>query len=312
MRSLRLIPLLPCKAGKVAAKPTEGASPSTLISLGPVAAAKPPPSRFARFPSPATPKRKARVLGLASALLLLIEAPALAGQPVELRADAAGHAGVVTLGDLFDGAEGASASRVVGRAPAGTQAVLDAGEVQLAAHAAGLDWANGAGQRRIIVSVVAGSATGRAIHRARHARRVDQVLVYARNISPGEVLQASDLEWSQEAVAAFDTPTEAEAVIGMAARAPLRSGAAVSTHALVAAKVIRRDQMISVDYSADGVTLSLAAKALGDAAAGDAVQAMNLSSKKVIEAVATSPGHAAVGPGADEARSATFRTAANP
>ena len=244
-----------------------------------------------------------------------LASPALAGQPVDLRPDLAGHGGVVTLGDLFDGADGAVAAKVVGRAPVGGEAVLDAGDVQLIARTAGLDWANSSGQRRIIVAIDA-APSARPSHAARRGRRshAAQTLVYARNVSVGEILEASDLEWSDEAVAGPDAPNQPEAVIGKAARMPLRAGAAVAAHELIAAKVIRRDQMISVDYEADGVSLSLSAKAMGDAAVGDTVQAMNLSSKKLIEAVATAPGHAAVGPGADAARfpASAFRTAANP
>ncbi len=253
----------------------------------------------------------------AVAALAAVAAPALAAQPVDLRSDLAGHAGVVTLGDLFDGIQGAAAAKVLGRAPMGGEAVLDAGDVQLAARAAGLDWANSSGQRRIIVAVMdAPTEMARPSHAARRSHRshAAQTLVYARNISTGEMIEASDLEWSDEAVAGPDAPNQPEKAIGKAARLPLRAGAAVASHELIAAKVIRRDQMISVDYEAEGVSLSLAAKAMGDAAVGDTVQAMNLSSKKVIEAVATAPGHAAVGPGADAARfpGATFRTAANP
>lgn len=257
---------------------------------------------------------KRRLVRLAALVLLsaAFAAPAFAGQPVDLRTDLAGHAGVVTLGDLFDGVDGSAAAKIVGRAPVGTQAVLDAGDVQLAARIAGLDWANSSGQRRIIVSVQAEAAAGSTSHRAhRHARAL-QSLVYARNLSAGEIVQASDLEWSEDAVAGFDAPGDPQAVIGMAARLPLRAGAAVSAHELVAPKVIKRDQMISVDYAAEGLSLSLAAKAMGDAAVGDTVQVMNLASKKVIEAVATGPGHAAVGPEADAARSLSpFHTAAN-
>ena len=250
-------------------------------------------------------------------MVLLLASPALAAQTVDLRPDIAGHGGVVTLGDLFDGVQGPAAARVLGRAPVGGEAVLDAGDVQLAARAAGLDWANSSGQRRIIVAVMdAPAETARPTHVVLHARHshVAQTLVYARNISTGEMIEASDLEWSDEAVAGPDAPNKPEQAIGKAARLPLRAGAAVAAHELIAAKVIRRDQMISVDYAADGVSLSLAAKAMGDAAVGDTVQAMNLSSKKVIEAVATGPGHASVGPGADAARfpAAPFRTAANP
>ena len=250
-------------------------------------------------------------------MVLLLASPALAAQTVDLRPDIAGHGGVVTLGDLFDGVQGPAAARVLGRAPVGGEAVLDAGDVQLAARAAGLDWANSSGQRRIIVAVMdAPAETSRPSHATRRTRHshAAQTLVYARNISAGEMIEASDLEWSDEAVAGPDALNKPEQAIGKAARLPLRTGAAVAAHELIAAKVIRRDQMISVDYAADGVSLSLAAKAMGDAAVGDTVQAMNLSSKKVIEAVATGPGHASVGPGADAARfpAASFRTAANP
>src|SRR5690242_13652303 len=79
--------------------------------------------------------------------------PALAGQPVGLRASPLSRGATITLGDLFDGVSGQAAQVAVARAPApGEQAVLDAGQVQLAAHAAGLDWDNAIGQRRIIVA----------------------------------------------------------------------------------------------------------------------------------------------------------------
>ena len=260
-----------------------------------------------------------RVLGragvLGASIALAFALPAIAEQPIELRPDAAGHAGVVTLGDLFDGAAGRAGRVVVGRAAAGTQAVLDAGDVQLAAHSAGLDWPNSAGQRQIIVMVLAEAASEdqRTEHRTHHASSRAQVLVYARNLNYGEVVQPSDLQWSDEAVAGPDAPFAADAVVGMATRGPMRAGAAVSTHDLTPAKVIRRDQMISVDYASDGISLSLSAKAMGDAAVGETVQVINLTSKKIIEAVATGPGHAAVGPGADAVQSpAGFRTASNP
>jgi flagella basal body P-ring formation protein FlgA len=129
----------------------------------------------------------------------------------------------------------------------------------------------------------------------------------------GELISAADLEWSSEAVAGSDTPHDAQAIIGKAARGPLRAGAAVTLHELVSPKVVRRNDMISVDFSSDGVSLSLIGKAMGDAAAGDPIEVMNTSSKKIIQAVAVAPGRAVVGPAAEAARaSPAFRTAALP
>ncbi len=202
----------------------------------------------------------------------------------------------VTLGDIFDDA-GAARSVVVGVAPFGGQAVLDAAQVQAAAKRAGLTWANAEGRRRLIVSAVDKDAKA-----ARPAAGRAQTLAYARNVNMGEILTASDLVWSDQAVAPLDAVSDAEQAIGKAAKRPLRLGAAAAQHDLGAPRVIKRDEMVQVSFAEDGVTLSLTGKALADAAVGESVSVLNVSSRKVLEAVAAGPGRALVGPAADALR----------
>jgi len=237
-------------------------------------------------------------------LLTLIAAPALAGTPVALKG-APRAMGPVTLADLFDGAKGAAAQVVVGPAPTvGANAILDAGLVQLRAKQAGFDWDNPAGQRRI--QVTAGAAKAGSMRSA-------QALVWSRNIMAGEKIEASDLEWSDVAVAPSGAPSDPDRAIGMVARRPLRAGSAIAASDVAAAKVIKRDDTVSVAFEQDGINLVLQGKALSDAVAGEAVEIMNLQSKKTIEAVAVGPGRAVVGPRAEQLRAAQssqpFRTA---
>ncbi len=229
--------------------------------------------------------------------------PALAGQPVALRAAPAARGAAVTLADVFDGVTGSAAGVVVGPAPVpGTTAVLDAGRVQLAAHAAGLDWDNANGQRRIIVAY-GGRAPGPAS--TADARRA-QVLVWTRNLAAGEIVGPSDLQWSDTAIASADAPGDPDLAIGQATRRPLRAGGAVEGRDLASPRVIKRDETISVAYQAEGVSLVLQARALADASYGDRIQVQNLQSKKVIEAVASGPGSAVVGPRADSLKAQAF------
>lgn len=228
-------------------------------------------------------------------------AAASAGTPVALRPDPfSGPA--ITLGDLFDGA-GPAARVVVGNgAPAGLNAVLDAGQVQQIAHINGLDWANPKGIRRIIVhggGVTADTAPA-------SAAKTVEVLTYARSLAAGEVVQPADLTYAK--VPAFqapqDAPRDAADIIGKAARRPLRSGTAVASLDVTAAQVIRRDDMIAVAFHAEGMTLTLQGKALGGAAMGETLNVMNLTSKKVIQAVAVGPDQAIVGPEAEQIKAA--------
>ena len=86
------------------------------------------------------------ILGAAAALTLA--GTAVAG-PVTLKANPVDSDGRVTLGDLFDGA-GAAADVMVGTR-AGPSIVFEAGQLQSLARQSGLDWANPAGLRRVVV-----------------------------------------------------------------------------------------------------------------------------------------------------------------
>jgi flagella basal body P-ring formation protein FlgA len=135
-----------------------------------------------------------------------------------------------------------------------------------------------------------------------------EVLTYTRSIAAGELVSPQDVAWTkvQSHLAPADAPNDADAVIGLAARRPLREGAGVGLHDLASPTVIRKDQLVSVAYVDEGVNLVLQGKALSDASVGATVQVLNTQSKKTIEAVAAGPARAVAGPGADSLRARTF------
>jgi len=223
---------------------------------------------------------------------LALAGPALAGQTVSLKMDTTDADGRVTLGDLFDGA--GSASEILVATRIGATTVLDAGQVQSAARRAGLDWSNSQGMRRIIVRQGAdGGGGGAGVVRARGNV---EVLAYARSLAAGEIVQPQDLIWVKMAASPGDAPQDADALIGMSAKRPLREGAAASLRDVSAAQVIKNGDIITVTYENGGVSLALQGKAMSAAAAGDLVSVQNSLSKKIIQAVATGPGSAMVGP----------------
>lgn len=240
--------------------------------------------------------RRALLLALCAGLSAF-PALALAGQ-VSLRADVSDADGRVTLGDLFDGAGGVSEVLVATRS--GPTVVLDAAAVQGMARRAGLDWSNPQGLRRIVVR--AGSAPSSSSPTA--GRGNVEVLTWARSVNAGEIIQPQDLIWGKAVGAPSDAPRDADAVIGMAARRPLREGASVSLRDVSAQQVIKAGDMVQVTWSSGGVTLTLQAKAMANATVGQSFYATNPASKKTIEAVATAPGQAVTGPEAQRLKAA--------
>ena len=240
---------------------------------------------------------------LVCAFILLRASSALAETPVSLRNDLSSGS-VITLGDLFDDAGPVSPIAVGNGAPVGLNAVLDAGAVQRIAHLNGLFWDNPNGIRRIIVrgSAVASGSNSAATP---PAKRIE-VLTYSRNLMAGDLVRPEDLTFTElpAFAAPQDAPREANEIIGKIARMPLKSGAAASVHDVSNAQVIKRDDLIEVSYHADGISLVLQGKAINAAAVGDTVSVMNVSSKKIIQAVAVGPDEAVVGPEAEEIKAA--------
>lgn len=230
---------------------------------------------------------------LIAAALAALAAPTLAGVPVTLKADTANANGMVTLADLFDGAGSAGSVPVAARP--GASVVLDAALVQALARRAGLEWANAEGLRKIVVHGPAAVAAGLPA-----ARGNVEVLTYARSLSAGEIVQPTDLIWTKVAAAPFDAPVDADAVIGMAAKRPVRAGSVVQARDVGAAIVVKSGDLITVTYDSDGVSLSMQGKAMAAAGVGEPLSVQNPVSKKVIQAVVTGPGQAVVGPAADQ------------
>lgn len=231
-----------------------------------------------------------RLIALAFLALFLLPVAALAGAPVSLRADPSDADGVVTLGDLFEGAGAVSGVRVAART--GTSVVLDATAVQVLARRNGLEWGNPDGIRRIIVR------PGQAEPAPAVRRGSVQALAYARSLAAGEEIRAEDLVWTRAVAAPADAVRDADAAIGMVARRPLREGALVSARDVSAPVVIQPGDLVTVTYQAGGVSLELQVKALGAGAVGQVIPLQNLSSKKTLQAVVTGPGRAMTGPDA--------------
>ena len=236
-------------------------------------------------------------LVLTALSLALITAPAFAGQTVNLKSQIFDADGVITLGEIFDNA-GASGQVAVATRQ-GQTAVLDAALIQSAARRNGLDWANAEGLRRIIVGGQPVSAQKANI----------DVLTYSRNLSAGEIVQPQDLLWAKVAAAPSDAASDADQLIGMVAKRPLRMGAAAARHDVSAQVVIKPGDLVTVTFQAEGISLSLQAKSIGAAAIGEPVDIQNTSSKKIIQAVATGPGQAVIGAQADQARAARTQVA---
>lgn len=235
--------------------------------------------------------------------LVIMATPALAA-PVTLKANPVDTDGRVTLGDIFDGAGAASNVLVANRA--GPSVVFESGYLQTQALRAGLQWDNPRGLSRVVVRAAEAApvTTPASTAAPTRAGATVEVLTYARNLAAGDVIQPEDVVWTtvQAHQATGGAPNDADKVIGLTARRALRSGAPVAIRDLTAPQVIARNDMVEVAFISGGVKLTVTGRATRNAAAGEAVPILNLSSGRTIDAVAVAPGRAVAGPAAQVAR----------
>jgi flagella basal body P-ring formation protein FlgA len=120
------------------------------------------------------------------------------------------------------------------------------------------------------------------------------VAVPSRALGRGDILSASELRterWPR--MQAQDAIPAAEAA-GLSARRPLREGQPLRRADLMRTQHVERGAAVTMIYAADGLSLTLRAKALGSGAQGDVIAVQNLQSKRVVNAVVSGPSQVTV------------------
>jgi flagella basal body P-ring formation protein FlgA len=117
---------------------------------------------------------------------------------------------------------------------------------------------------------------------------VDAVGV-AAPIAHGQVIKASDLTMVRRPKTETGVLTDLDAVVGMAARHPLRPGQPLSTDDLMKPEIVQRNDTVTIVFQAPGVTLTLRGQAQEAGALGDTIGVLNIESKRVVQALVSGP-----------------------
>lgn len=229
------------------------------------------------------------LITLAALAVLILPSLASAQQVLTLKGAPQNGDGHVTIGDVFDNA-GPISGVLLGYRN-GNSAILDAATVQSIVGANGGYWANPRGQHRIVVTATGAGTAQAASPVQRVAQPENPFASQPLPAAPAAVGPAPATVAMTVPQAQTQTQTQAQAQT-LAARGPI---------------VVHRMEIIDVTWSAAGMALTMSGVAQKDGAAGESVAVQNPTSKKMIDAVITGPGHAAAGPDADKYRSATLQ-----
>lgn len=123
--------------------------------------------------------------------------------------------------------------------------------------------------------------------------------VLTRDIGRGETITQGDVElrsFARSRVVARDIVTAAADIVGQAARRSLRAGSSLRMGDLEEPKMVRRGELVTIEYEAPGLLLSVRGKALGDGAMGEEVAILNVQSSRVVQASVKGMGRVAVIP----------------
>ncbi len=123
------------------------------------------------------------------------------------------------------------------------------------------------------------------------------VLTLRRAVARGAHVAPDDVAVQMRDVTGFSTaflgsPAELD---GRSAERTLAAGTALTVEMFTADPVVHRGQEVTLLVQADGIEVRAAGLALDDAGAGARVRVENVSSEKIVEGVAESPGIVAVG-----------------
>lgn len=148
-------------------------------------------------------------------------------------------------------------------------------------------------------AVVAATSGGGA-HTVPIAGRVAELVelpVLARTLERGEIVRARDVEmraFPRGATATNDVITERDALIGQAARRPLRMGVPLRAGSLEPPVLVKRGSIATMEIETPHMRVTARGRALDSGAKGDTIRLRNVSSDKLVEATVVGAGRVLV------------------
>ena len=124
-----------------------------------------------------------------------------------------------------------------------------------------------------------------------------QVPVPNRLISAGETVSADDLEWQavQLGRLANNSLTDTQQVVGYMAKRPLKAGQVLRMSDLAMAPAVKKNDLVRLVVQTGQMTLSVQGKVLQDAAIGQTVRVVNVTTNRQLSGKVIDAGTVAVG-----------------
>lgn len=118
--------------------------------------------------------------------------------------------------------------------------------------------------------------------------------VLARPVEKGETLSAADFTAAALSPGAARGALPARDAAGREAIRRLSAGSPVRATDIVAPRVVRRGEGVTITLASGALRITTAGRALSDGARGDAVRVLNLGTNRTLDAVADAPGQVRV------------------
>ncbi|WP_375195242.1 flagellar basal body P-ring formation chaperone FlgA [Sphingobium sp.] len=114
--------------------------------------------------------------------------------------------------------------------------------------------------------------------------------VLSRTVEKGEMLSASDFTSAPLPFALARSATAPREAAGQEALRRLSAGNPVRVNDIAAPRVIRRGEAVTIALISGALRITASGRSLGDAARGQPVRVLNLSTNRTLDAVADRPG----------------------
>ena len=131
-------------------------------------------------------------------------------------------------------------------------------------------------------------------------------------VEHGEVLKESDLAIVRRPKTESAAITDMSAVVGLAARHPLRPDQPLRMADLMKPEIVARNDTVTIVYQAPGLVLTLRGQAQEAGALGDTIGVLNVESKRIVQGVISAPGRVTVAAVTTRVVDNALKSASNP